>query len=79
MKKAKNKTDERKAGVERVERFLGSQVKDNSVVEMLADIRHWCDANGVDFQVVEKASCQTYLHERKKVSGNDVGLKGKRR
>lgn len=37
---------------------------ETEVACLLADIRHWCDQNGVDFFAAEKLSYQHYLAER---------------
>jgi hypothetical protein len=36
-----------------------------SLVDLLADLRHWCDRNGADFHGALTQSYHHYLHERR--------------
>lgn len=37
---------------------------ENLVAEILTDVRHYCDANDLDFGHIDRQAYDTYLHER---------------
>lgn len=41
----------------------GDQNCQETLIDLLADAMHWCDANGEDFHIALAQACRHYIHE----------------